>query len=153
MKRTFLTIAFVAFWSSMAFAGGHGLFSQTAFVTTTDEHIVEGTTGHMVSAQNESIWDWRNAPEGWPRAAKATCQESHVLSVDKKPLLGSWSCELVDVDGDVGLWVGDWNMSSHSTGRMLGGTGKYADATEGTFDLKRIFTDGKFRVLEGTPSQ
>ena len=42
---------------------------------------------------------------------------------------------------------------SHSTGRMLGGTGKYADATEGTFDLKRIFTDGKFRVLEGTPSQ
>ena len=83
MKRTFLTVAFVAFWSSMAFAGGHGLFSQTAFVTTTDEHIVEGTTGHMVSAQNESIWDWSNAPEGWPRAAKATCQESHVLSVDK----------------------------------------------------------------------
>jgi len=139
MKRVFAIITVIALSPAMSLAEGHDLFSNKFFSTITSEEMMEGKTGHIHHATNDSLWDWTDAPDGWPKANSAKCHLSNVLSDEKKPLFGVWFCESIDPDGDVSLWSGSWNVAKKiSTGHLVGGTGKYANAGPRKCNLKTL---------------
>ena len=104
MKNIVLAAA-VSLLPATAFADGHNGHGQ-GFSSTVSSTTMEGKSGSITHMISEDIWQYQKAPEGWPKAATATCHYTILMEAGQQaPSSINGVCESVDPDGDASVWV------------------------------------------------
>jgi hypothetical protein len=125
MKKSTVFVAALLLSTNVALAHGHGLFPTIGFQTATSTEMMEGTTGSIMHLTSTDIWDYSQAPDGWPTIVEATCHNSVIMLPDGGVAGGIGVCESVDPEGDASVWYGEISPTFGYDGKLVAGTGKY----------------------------
>ena len=122
-----LTAIFLAFSASPLFADGHAQLWNTTGIGNAPStmSIMEGTTGSIMMASSTDLWDWSAAPEGFPSLVTAECTRYVALTSDGQPFGGFGGCSMVDPDGDLAIYFGEFTPQMEYIGSLTAGSGKY----------------------------
>ena len=103
MKKSTVFFAALLLSTNVALADGHRLWPMIGFQTTTSTEMMEGTTGTIMQPKSSDIWDYSQAPNGWPTIVEATCHNSAVMLPDGSVGGGIGVYESIDLDGDASV--------------------------------------------------
>ena len=137
MKFIQMVFGFLAVMTTNVLAGSHMTLwnasgVQVEIISNTS---IEGSSGSIQHISSKDIWDYANAPQGFPRAVEAICHNVISFDSDKKMLGGYGSCEMMaDPDGDVALYLGTFGADGAYSGSQISGTGKYASYNGSKFE-------------------
>ena len=121
-----IVIAFVVLlMPSLALAGGHSGLGGNGTGVVVDLKTMEGKSGVLVHQTTSDVWIYDNPPEGFPKATSATCSQFIAFAMgQEQPVGGSFTCQVVDVDGDVALQSGAFQPDGTALITQVAGTGK-----------------------------
>ena len=138
-KSTICVIASLVLGTS-AFAGAHSGWSGKGTQLVTESNVQQGKSGMLVHNVSTDIWDWANAPDGFPKAVTAKC-DNYITFAEGNPIPvgGSGSCQFIDSDGDVGLFVGIFQPDGSANVDLVTGTGKLSNYVGASWNLKTDF--------------
>ena len=134
LKNLSILIAASTIFSGAAFADGHSLWPAVGFQTPTSTDMMEGKTGNIMHLTSNDVWDYAQAPEGWPKMVTATCHNSVLFLPDGGVAGGVGVCESIDPDGDASVWYGEISPTFGYDGKLVAGTGKYEKMVGAKFD-------------------
>ena len=122
-----IVIAFVVLlMPSLALAGGHSGLGGNGTGVVVDLKTMEGKSGVLVHQTTSDVWIYDNPPEGFPKATSATCSQFIAFAMgQEQPVGGSFTCQVVDVDGDVALQSGAFQPDGTALITQVAGTGKW----------------------------
>ena len=122
-----LAAIFVACTTSPLFADGHATLWNMAGLANAPStmEMMEGTTGSIMMASSTDLWDWSEAPEGFPSLVTAECTQSVALTPDGRPFGGVGVCSMMDPDGDLAIYFGEITPQMEYIGSLTAGSGKY----------------------------
>ena len=122
-----IVIAFaVLLMPSLALAGGHSGLGGNGTGVVVDIKTMEGKSGVLVHQTTSDVWVYDNPPEGFPKATSATCSQFIAFAMgQEQPVGGSFTCQVVDVDGDVALQSGAFQPDGTALITQVAGTGKW----------------------------
>ena len=125
--------------ASLSWADAHSGWGGKSYSKSLGDTVTPGKTGTLIHSSTSDVWDWSEAPEGWPMAVTATCHQTNVISPENTHLFGRFICESVDGDGDISIWLGTWDgVNNIGTGKILFGTGKYENVKMNDFTIKPV---------------
>jgi len=133
MKKIGILIASSLLCGGVALADGHELWPTVGFQTPTSTEMMEGTTGNIMHLTSSDVWDYAQAPDGWPTVVTATCHNSVLMLPDGSVGGGIGVCESIDPDGDASVWYGEISPTFGYDGKLVAGTGKYQKMVGATF--------------------
>lgn len=87
--------------------------------------MMEGTTGSIMINSTTDLWDWSEAPEGFPTLVTAECNQSIALTAEGAPFGGVGVCSMMDPDGDLAIYFGEITPQLEYIGSLTAGSGKY----------------------------
>ena len=87
--------------------------------------MMEGTTGSIMINSTTDLWDWSEAPEGFPTLVTAECNQSIALTAEGAPFGGVGVCSMMDPDGDLAIYFGEITPQLEYVGSLTAGSGKY----------------------------
>ena len=87
--------------------------------------MMEGMTGSILINSSIDLWDWSEAPEGFPTLVTAECNQSIALTAEGAPFGGVGVCSMVDPDGDLAIFFGEITPQLQYVGSLTAGSGKY----------------------------
>lgn len=87
--------------------------------------MMEGTTGSILINSTTDLWDWSEAPEGFPTLVTAECNQSIALTAEGAPFGGVGVCSMMDPDGDLAIYFGEITPQLEYIGSLTAGSGKY----------------------------
>ena len=87
--------------------------------------MMEGTTGSILINSTTDLWDWSEAPEGFPTLVTAECNQSIALTAEGAPFGGVGVCSMMDPDGDLAIYFGEITPQLEYVGSLTAGSGKY----------------------------
>ena len=125
MRRLSVIFAASMIFTGSAFADGHSLWPTVGFQTPTSTDMMEGKTGNIMHLTSNDVWDYAQAPDGWPTMVTATCHNSVLMLPDGSVAGGIGVCESIDPDGDASVWYGEISPTFGYDGKLVAGTGKY----------------------------
>ena len=125
MKKSTVFVTALLLSSNVALADGHALWPTIGFQTTTATDMMEGTSGNILHVTSTDIWDYAQAPDGWPTIVEATCHNTVLTLPDGSVAGGIGVCESIDPDGDASVWYGEISPTFAYDGKLLAGSGKY----------------------------
>ena len=134
MKKLSILIAASTIFFGVAFADGHSLWPAVGFQTPTSTDMMEGKTGNIMHLTSNDVWDYAQAPDGWPKMVTATCHNSVLFLPDGGVAGGVGVCESIDPDGDASVWYGEISPTFGYDGKLVAGTGKYEKMVGAKFD-------------------
>jgi hypothetical protein len=120
-----------------AFAAPCGGINVNHVLTWEPTEIVKGTSLAHWRASSVTISNDAKAPF---HLLSGECKATFYVATDG-PVRGSGSCARKDKDGDV-LFENFDHVGSKGTSKLVGGTGKFANAT-GTFQYENITLQGR----------
>ena len=122
-----IVIAFVVLlMPSLALAGGHSGLGGNGTGVVVDLKTMEGKSGVLVHQTTSDVWIYDNPPEGFPKATSAKCSQFIAFAMgQEQPVGGSFTCQVVDVDGDVALQSGAFQPDGTALITQVAGTGKW----------------------------
>ena len=82
MKNIILAVA-LSLLPATTFADGHNGHGQ-GFASTVSSTTIEGKSGSITHMISEDIWQYQKAPEGWPKAAMATCHYTILMEAGQQ---------------------------------------------------------------------
>lgn len=87
--------------------------------------MMEGMTGSILINSSIDLWDWSEAPEGFPTLVTAECNQSIALTAEGAPFGGVGVCSMMDPDGDLAIYFGEITPQLEYIGSLTAGSGKY----------------------------
>ena len=124
--KSIIATTLMVFAPFVAFAGGHSTLGGSGTGVRIDLKTIEGTSGTHVQVTTSDIWMYDNPPEGFPKATSATCSQFIAFAMgQEQPVGGSFTCQVVDVDGDVALQSGALQPDGTALITQVAGTGKW----------------------------
>ena len=125
MKKSTVFVTALLLSSNVALADGHALWPTIGFQTTTATEMMEGKTGNIMHLTSNDVWDYAQAPDGWPTIVEATCHNTVLMLPNGGVAGGIGVCESIDPDGDASVWYGEISPTFGYDGKLLAGSGKY----------------------------
>lgn len=113
--------------TSVALAAGHSqLWNMTGLANApSSSQMMEGTTGSIIINSSTDLWDWSEAPEGFPTLVTAECNQTVALTAEGALFGGVGVCSMVDPDGDLAIYFGEITPQLEYVGSLTAGSGKY----------------------------
>ena len=87
--------------------------------------MMEGMTGSILINSSIDLWDWSEAPEGFPTLVTAECNQSIALTAEGAPFGGVGVCSMMDPDVDLAIYFGEITPQLEYIGSLTAGSGKY----------------------------
>ena len=87
--------------------------------------MMEGMTGSILINSSIDLWDWSEAPVGFPALVTAECNQSIALTAEGAPFGGVGVCSMMDPDGDLAIYFGEITPQLEYIGSLTAGSGKY----------------------------
>ena len=110
-----------------AFANGHTNIWNMAGLgnAPSSSKIMEGKTGSIMINTSTDLWDWSEAPEGFPSLVTAECNQTVAITAEGVPFGGVGVCSMMDPDGDLAIYFGEITPQMEYVGSLTAGSGKY----------------------------
>ncbi len=127
MKNTILVAALLLL-PSLTFADGHSnkLWNMAGLGNApTSSKMMDGKTGSIMLNRSMDLWDWSEAPDGFPTLVTAECFQSVALTAEGAPFGGVGVCSMMDPDGDLAIYFGEVTPKMEYVGSLTAGSGKY----------------------------
>ena len=127
IKITKIFAALFVCSSSAVLADGHSqLWNMTGLANApSSSQMMEGTTGSIIINSSTDLWDWSEAPEGFPTLVTSECNQTVALTAEGAPFGGVGVCSMVDPDGDLAIFFGEITLQLQYGGSLTAGSGKY----------------------------
>lgn len=127
IKITKIVAALFVCSSSAVLADGHSQLWNMAGLANapSSSQMMEGTTGSIIINSSTDLWDWSEAPEGFPTLVTAECNQTVALTAEGAPFGGVGVCSMVDPDGDLAIFFGEITPQLEYVGSLTAGSGKY----------------------------
>ena len=129
MHRTMYALAVLSVMSSSpALADGHAQLWDMVGIANAPSamQVIEGASGSIMISSSTDLWDWSNAPEGFPTLVTAECSNAIALTTDGAPFGGVGVCSMMDPDGDLAIFFGEITPQFEYVGALTAASGKYA---------------------------
>lgn len=126
MKNIVLAAA-VSLLPVTAFADGHSkIWNMAGLGNAPDSsEMMQGTTGSLLINTSTDLWDWSQAPEGFPTLVTAECSQTVALTPEGAPFGGVGVCAMMDPEGDLAIYFGEITPQMEYIGSLTAGSGKY----------------------------
>ena len=127
MKNIILAAAILAL-PVTAFADAHAkkIWNMAGLGNAPDSsEMMQGTTGLLLINSSTDLWDWSQAPEGFPTLVTAECSQTVALTPEGAPFGGVGVCGMMDPDGDLAVFFGEITPQMEYVGSLTAGSGKY----------------------------
>ena len=111
--------------SGVALADGHALWPTVGSQTPPSTDMMEGKTGNIMHLTSSDVWNYAQAPDGWPTMVTAACHNSVLMLPNDSVAGGIGGCESIDYDGDASVWYGEISPTFGYDGKPVAGTGEY----------------------------
>lgn len=107
IKITKIVAALFICSSSAVLADSHSQLWNMAGLANapSSSQMMEGTTGSIIINNSTDLWDWSEAPEGFPTLVTAECNQTVALTAEGAPFGGVGVCSMVDPDGDLAIFL------------------------------------------------
>lgn len=127
IKTTKIVAALIVCSSNAVLADGHSQLWNMAGLANvpSSSQMMEGTTGSIIINSSTDLWDWSEAPEGFPTLVTAECNQTVALTAEGAPFGGVGVCSMVDPDGDLAIFFGEITPQLEYVGSLTAGSGKY----------------------------
>ena len=106
MKNIMLAAA-VAALPVTVFADAHAqkIWNMAGLGNAPDSsEMMQGVTGSILINSSTDLWDWSQAPEGFPTLVTAECSQTVALTTEGAPFGGVGVCGMMDPDGDLAIF-------------------------------------------------
>jgi len=126
MKNIILAAAILAL-PVTAFADAHAkkIWNMAGLGNAPDSsEMMQGTTGSLLINSSTDLWDWSQAPEGFPTLVTAECSQTIALTPEGAPFGGVGVCGMMDPDGDLAIFFGEVTPQMEYVGSLTAGSGK-----------------------------
>ena len=111
-----------------AFADAHAkkIWNMAGLGNAPDtSEMMQGRTGSLLINTSTDLWDWSQAPEGFPTLVTAECSQTVALTKEGAPFGGVGVCAMMDPDGDLAIYFGEITPQMEYIGSLTAGSGKY----------------------------
>ena len=127
MNTTKMLAAILVCSTTPVLADGHSqIWSMAGLANApSSSKMMEGMTGSILINSSIDLWDWSEAPEGFPALVTAECNQSIALTAEGAPFGGVGVCSMVDPDGDLAIYFGEITPQLEYVGSLTAGSGKY----------------------------
>jgi hypothetical protein len=127
IKTTKMLAAILVCSTTPVLADGHSqIWSMAGLANApSSSKMMEGMTGSILINSSIDLWDWSEAPEGFPTLVTAECNQSIALTAEGAPFGGVGVCSMMDPDGDLAIYFGEITPQLEYIGSLTAGSGKY----------------------------
>ena len=127
IKTTKMLAAILVCSTTPVLADGHSqIWSMAGLANApSSSKMMEGMTGSILINSSIDLWDWSEAPEGFPTLVTAECNQSIALTAEGAPFGGVGVCSMMDPDGDLAIYFGEITPQLEYVGSLTAGSGKY----------------------------
>ncbi|MBT5798999.1 MAG: hypothetical protein HOI17_04065 [Alphaproteobacteria bacterium] len=125
--KNIIMAAILLLLPATAFANGHiNIWNMAGLGNApSSSKIMEGKTGSIMINTSTDLWDWSEAPEGFPSLVTAECNQTVAITAEGAPFGGVGVCSMMDPDGDLAIYFGEITPQMEYVGSLTAGSGKY----------------------------
>ena len=127
IETTKMLAAILVCSTTPVLADGHSqIWSMAGLANApSSSKMMEGMTGSILINSSIDLWDWSEAPEGFPTLVTAECNQSIALTTECAPFGGVGVCSMMDPDCDLAIYFGEITPQLEYVGSLTAGSGKY----------------------------